>query len=122
MVMVRVLFCHFAEDTEAPAPAPVPRRPQRLALAAGPVLPDTRPPDEQWTRQSIARSHPVGLGLLACPTLKQANQPSGGNAGNKGHEAADAFLEMLRLQRNMRRPSLPGRQRPPPSLLQGDVF
>lgn len=41
---------------------------------------------------------PIGFGLLTCNTLEQALQRSGGNVGNKGHEAAEAALEMLRLQ------------------------
>ena len=48
-------------------------------------------------RQSIASSRPVGFGLLTCNTLEQAIQRSGGSVGNKGHEAAEAVLEMLRL-------------------------
>jgi 6,7-dimethyl-8-ribityllumazine synthase len=40
--------------------------------------------------------------LLTCNTVEQAIQRSGGTVGNKGHEAADAMLEMLRLQTKMR--------------------
>jgi 6,7-dimethyl-8-ribityllumazine synthase len=36
---------------------------------------------------------PVGFGLLTCDTLAQALARSGGAAGNKGHEAAEAALE-----------------------------
>ena len=53
-------------------------------------------------RQSIASGRPVGFGLLTCNTLEQAIQRSGGAVGNKGHEAADAVLEMLRLTTKMR--------------------
>jgi len=36
---------------------------------------------------------PVGFGLLTCDTLTQALARSGGDAGNKGFEAAEAALE-----------------------------
>ncbi|MEM1225539.1 MAG: 6,7-dimethyl-8-ribityllumazine synthase [Planctomycetota bacterium] len=53
-------------------------------------------------RQSIDSGRPVGFGLLTCNTIEQALQRSGGSVGNKGHEAAGAVLEMLRLQHKMR--------------------
>jgi 6,7-dimethyl-8-ribityllumazine synthase len=34
---------------------------------------------------------------LTCNTLDQALQRSGGTVGNKGNEAAEAVLELLRL-------------------------
>ena len=40
---------------------------------------------------------PIGFGLLTCNTLEQALQRSGGTVGNKGNEAAEALLELLRL-------------------------
>ncbi len=40
---------------------------------------------------------PIGFGLLTCNTLEQAINRSGGSVGNKGHEAAEAVLELLRL-------------------------
>ncbi len=46
---------------------------------------------------SVQTGKPIGFGLLTCNTLEQALQRSGGNVGNKGHEAADAVLELLRL-------------------------
>ena len=52
--------------------------------------------------QSVRSGRPVGFGLLTCNTVEQAIQRSGGTVGNKGHEAADAMLEMLRLQTKMR--------------------
>ncbi|MEO1530375.1 MAG: 6,7-dimethyl-8-ribityllumazine synthase [Planctomycetota bacterium] len=45
----------------------------------------------------IDTGKPIGFGLLTCNTLEQALQRSGGNVGNKGNEAADAALELLRL-------------------------
>lgn len=45
----------------------------------------------------VETEKPVALGLLTCNTLEQALQRSGGTLGNKGHEAADAALELLRL-------------------------
>ena len=47
----------------------------------------------------VAREHaiPVGFGLLTTETLEQAVARAGGAAGNKGHEAAQAALEMAGL-------------------------
>lgn len=44
----------------------------------------------------VARVHalPLGFGLLTTDTLDQAAARAGGSAGNKGHEAAQAALEM----------------------------
>ena len=39
---------------------------------------------------------PVAFGILTCNNLEQAIQRSGGSVGNKGHEAVDAVIEMLR--------------------------
>ena len=41
---------------------------------------------------------PVSFGVLTCNNLEQAIQRSGGSVGNKGHEAVDAAVEMLRLR------------------------
>ena len=41
---------------------------------------------------------PVAFGILTCNNLEQAIQRSGGSVGNKGHEAVDAVIEMLRLR------------------------
>ena len=46
---------------------------------------------------SVESGKPIGFGLLTCNTLEQAIHRSGGNVGNKGIEAAEAVLEMLRL-------------------------
>ncbi len=45
----------------------------------------------------VEAGKPIGFGLLTCNTLEQAINRSGGNVGNKGVEAAEAVLEMLRL-------------------------
>jgi len=42
-------------------------------------------------------SKPVGLALLTCNTPDQVAARTGGELGNKGAEAADAVIEMLRL-------------------------
>ncbi|MCA9137990.1 MAG: 6,7-dimethyl-8-ribityllumazine synthase [Planctomycetales bacterium] len=44
---------------------------------------------------------PIGFGLLTCNTLEQALQRSGGTVGNKGNEAAEAVIELLRLERKL---------------------
>ncbi len=41
---------------------------------------------------------PIGNAILAVYTLDQALERSGGKLGNKGTEAADAVLSMIRLQ------------------------
>jgi 6,7-dimethyl-8-ribityllumazine synthase len=42
----------------------------------------------------VSREHaiPVGFGVLTVDTLQQAMERAGGNAGNKGHEAAAAAI------------------------------
>ncbi len=42
---------------------------------------------------------PVGFGLLTCDTLAQALARAGGDAGNKGEEAAQAAVDTLRALR-----------------------
>jgi 6,7-dimethyl-8-ribityllumazine synthase len=44
---------------------------------------------------------PVGFGLLTCDTMEQAMARAGGDAGNKGHEAAEAALRTAHLLRQM---------------------
>ncbi len=44
---------------------------------------------------------PVGFGLLTCDTLAQALARAGGEAGNKGEEAARAAVETLRAVQRM---------------------
>lgn len=58
---------------------------------------------------------PVGFGVLTCDTTAQAEARSGGKAGNKGWDAAEAALEMAGLlarlqggQTGSRRGTLPG--------------
>ena len=46
---------------------------------------------------------PIGFGLLTCDTARQAEERSGGKAGNKGREAALAALEMADVVRQLRR-------------------
>ncbi len=46
---------------------------------------------------SVETGKPVAFGVLTCQTVDQAVQRSGGNAGNKGEEAASAAIQMLRL-------------------------
>ncbi|MGI9518222.1 MAG: 6,7-dimethyl-8-ribityllumazine synthase [Pirellulaceae bacterium] len=46
---------------------------------------------------SLEYNLPVGFGVLTCNTFQQAHERSGGSVGNKGHEAASAMLEMVRL-------------------------
>ena len=42
-------------------------------------------------------SRPVGLALLTCNNAEQVAARTGGELGNKGTEAAEAVVEMLRL-------------------------
>ena len=54
---------------------------------------------------SVDYCKPVGLGLLTVNSLEQAIQRSGGNAGNKGEEAANALIACLRLANGIRSPN-----------------
>lgn len=73
----------------------------RAAVALGAVIRGETPHftfiSEETTRGlgEAARTSgvPVGFGLLTCDTLEQAMARAGGNAGNKGAEAATAALE-----------------------------
>ncbi|MEM0924693.1 MAG: 6,7-dimethyl-8-ribityllumazine synthase [Planctomycetota bacterium] len=56
---------------------------------------------EALMRLGVESRKPVGFGLLTCNTLEQALQRSGGTVGNKGEEAADAVLELLRLKQQL---------------------
>ena len=49
----------------------------------------------------VESGKPVAFGVLTCNNLEQAIQRSGGSVGNKGHEAVDAVVEMLRLMENV---------------------
>ncbi len=51
----------------------------------------------------LARSVPVGFGLLTVDTLVQARERAGGAAGNKGYEAAEAALRSADLLAQMGR-------------------
>ena len=52
---------------------------------------------------ALETDRPVGFGLLTCNTLQQAIDRSGGPVGNKGNEAAEAVLEVLRLGQKLAR-------------------
>jgi 6,7-dimethyl-8-ribityllumazine synthase len=49
--------------------------------------------------EAVSRRHglPVSFGVLTCETAAQAEARAGGAVGNKGAEAADATLAMIRL-------------------------
>ena len=44
---------------------------------------------------------PITFGVLTCESLEQALERAGGKAGNKGHEAALAAIEMINLLRQI---------------------
>ncbi len=46
---------------------------------------------------SIESGVPIAFGLLTCESLQQAIERSGGKVGNKGIEATDAAIRMVRL-------------------------
>jgi len=48
---------------------------------------------------------PVSFGVLTCQSMEQALDRAGGKAGNKGHEAALAAIEMVQLLANINTPS-----------------
>ncbi|MEM1070913.1 MAG: 6,7-dimethyl-8-ribityllumazine synthase [Planctomycetota bacterium] len=76
------------------------------AIALGCVIKGETTHDEHINRavslslmeMGVTSGLPIAFGLLTCNTLEQAINRSGGTVGNKGHEAADAVLELLRLQ------------------------
>lgn len=75
------------------------------AVALGAVIRGETTHDEHINRSvsgalmnlGLETGRPIGFGLLTCNTLEQAINRSGGAVGNKGHEAADAVLEVLRI-------------------------
>jgi 6,7-dimethyl-8-ribityllumazine synthase len=79
-------------------------------VALGCVIKGETPHDEHINRavslalmqMGVDTCVPIGFGLLTCNTLEQAIHRSGGAVGNKGHEAADAVLELLRLGTKLR--------------------
>lgn len=50
---------------------------------------------------ALAFGVPVGFGVLTTNTLQQAMDRAGGKHGNKGWEAADAVVSMIRMQRDL---------------------
>ncbi len=49
--------------------------------------------------QGLKSEYPVSFGILTCDSLEQAQERSGGKAGNKGEEAARTALEMSDIYR-----------------------
>jgi 6,7-dimethyl-8-ribityllumazine synthase len=83
------------------------------AIALGAVIRGETTHDQHLNRAvsmalmdlGLRTAKPVLLGLLTCNTLEQAVQRSGGAAGNKGTECAQAALEMLGLAALLQTPS-----------------
>lgn len=50
---------------------------------------------------SLETGVPVSYGVLTCDTIEQAIERAGTKAGNKGHEAATAAIEMVNLYREL---------------------
>ena len=77
------------------------------AIAFGVVIRGETTHDEHINRAvsmalmqlGLESKKPIGFGLLTCNTPEQATARAGGDVGNKGIEAAEAVLEMLRIQR-----------------------
>ncbi len=80
------------------------------AIALGCVIKGETTHDEHINRavslalmqMGVESGLPIAFGLLTCNTLEQAINRSGGAVGNKGHEAAEAVLELLRLRTKIR--------------------
>ncbi len=53
-------------------------------------------------QMSLDHSLPVVFGVLTCNSLEQAMNRAGGTVGNKGHECAEAALEMVGILRRIR--------------------
>lgn len=58
---------------------------------------------------AVARAHaiPVGFGLLTADTMEQALARAGGDAGNKGYEAAEAAIQAADTLARFRRTDAP---------------
>ncbi|MBI2537822.1 MAG: 6,7-dimethyl-8-ribityllumazine synthase [Gemmatimonadetes bacterium] len=77
----------------------------RLGVALGAVIRGETPHFEyvasaaaQGLQEASVRSGvPVGFGVLTCDTEEQALARAGGDAGNKGVEAAESAVEMVRV-------------------------
>ena len=84
------------------------------AIAFGVVIRGETTHDEHINRAvsmalmqlGLETMRPIGFGLLTCNTPEQATARAGGEVGNKGIEAAEAVLEMLRLPTSRR--NVPG--------------
>ncbi len=50
---------------------------------------------------ALSSGLPVSFGVLTCDSLEQALERSGGKAGNKGAQAAQAAVEMVQLYRRL---------------------
>lgn len=48
-------------------------------------------------QMALENDTPIAFGLLTCNTVQQAKDRCGGKVGNKGSEAAQAVLELVRL-------------------------
>lgn len=46
---------------------------------------------------SLSSGVPIAYGVLTCDTIEQAIERAGTKAGNKGHEATTAAIEMANL-------------------------
>jgi 6,7-dimethyl-8-ribityllumazine synthase len=74
-------------------------------LCLGCVIKGETTHDEHINRQvslslgqlALDKGMPISFGVLTVNTLEQAIHRAGGNVGNKGQEAAEAALEMVRL-------------------------
>lgn len=54
------------------------------------------------SRVSLEYRIPIGFGVLTCESVEQVKARTGGDAGNKGWEAALAAVEMAALVRRLR--------------------
>jgi 6,7-dimethyl-8-ribityllumazine synthase len=79
-------------------------------LTLGAVIKGETSHDEHINRQvslslgeiALESGVPIAFGVLTVNTLEQAIHRSGGNAGNKGVECAEAALQMVRLLDKLR--------------------
>jgi 6,7-dimethyl-8-ribityllumazine synthase len=103
----RVLIAHVPGAWELPLACRqlAHRQDVQAVLALGAVIRGETSHDQHINRAvsqalmelMMSTGKPVGFGLLTCNTMEQAIHRAGGNVGNKGHETAQAVLEMLRL-------------------------
>jgi 6,7-dimethyl-8-ribityllumazine synthase len=105
--MVEVWWVDGAFELGVAASAAAQRGPCTAVVALGIVIRGETPhfdfvageTSAALSRVALETKVPVGFGLLTCDTMEQAAARCGGDAGNKGREAAEAAIRTASLLR-----------------------